>query len=85
MSTSTPSLLRLRQVLERTGLSRSCLYDKVQHDLFPQPCRISERASAWSSDEVDRWIAERLAERDTKLAEKHAAKPTPTRGRRAGQ
>lgn len=59
-------LLRLPQVKARTGLSRSEIYRRIAADTFPAPVKIGERASAWSSAEVERWIAERIAERDAK-------------------
>lgn len=61
-------LLRLPQVKLRTGLSRSELYRRIAAGTFPAPIKIGERASAWSSAEVERWIAERIAERDAKAA-----------------
>ena len=61
-------LLRLPQVKLRTGLSRSELYRRMAVGAFPAPIKIGERASAWSSEEVERWMAERIAERDAKTA-----------------
>lgn len=58
-------LLRLAQVQERTGLSRTQIYVKAQRGEFPQSVKIGERAAAWLEAEVDGWIAERVAERDT--------------------
>lgn len=61
-------LERLPQVKARTGLSRSELYRRIAAGDFPQPVKLGERASAWDSREVDRWIAERIAARDAKAA-----------------
>lgn len=57
-------LLRLPQVKARTGLSRSELYRRIAKGAFPAPVKIGVRASAWSSAEIDHWVAERIAERD---------------------
>lgn len=57
-------LLRLPQVKTRTGLSRSELYRRIAIGTFPAPIKIGERASAWSSIEIECWIAERVAQRD---------------------
>ncbi len=59
-------LLRLPQVRSHTGLSRSELYRRIAEGAFPAPVKIGARASAWSSFEVEHWIAERIAERDAK-------------------
>ena len=58
------ALLRISEVLARTGLSRSEVYRKVQLGLFPAPVKLGERASAWAAHEIDRWITERLAARE---------------------
>lgn len=47
------TLLRLPDVLKRTGLSRSAVYAL---DGFPKPIKISGRAVAWASSEIDAWI-----------------------------
>ncbi|HJU08364.1 AlpA family transcriptional regulator [Dyella sp.] len=60
------TLLRLPQVKAHTGLSRSELYRRMDRDEFPKPVKIGQRASAWSSVEIQTWIAERIAERDAK-------------------
>ncbi len=65
---ATGSLERLPTVKARTGLSRSEIYRRVQAGTFPAPIKLGERASAWDSREVARWIADRIAERDAKAA-----------------
>jgi prophage regulatory protein len=55
------SLLRLPAVIERTGYRRSTLYLLIQRGEFPPPVALGRRARAWPSDEIDRWIAERIA------------------------
>jgi prophage regulatory protein len=57
------SLLRIQEVIARTGLSRSLLYSQVQAGKFPAPVRVGERSSAWVDTEVARWIEERIAAR----------------------
>ncbi|WIG56451.1 MAG: hypothetical protein OJF61_002239 [Rhodanobacteraceae bacterium] len=63
-----PVLLRLPQVKASTGLSRSELYRRIAIGTFPAPIKIGERASAWSSIEIECWIAERIAQRDAMSA-----------------
>lgn len=59
----TVSLLRLPEVRSRTGLSRSEIYRRVAAGRFPKPTKLGN-VSAWSSDEVTRWVQARLDERD---------------------
>lgn len=58
------TLERLPQVKARTGLARSTIYRMIACGEFPKNLKLSERCSAWSSAEVDAWIANRIALRD---------------------
>lgn len=63
------SLERLPQVLARTGLSRAGLYRLIAAGHFPRPVRLTERSSAWPSAEVDEFIQDRMAARDSKAVQ----------------
>lgn len=55
--TDTPDrILRLKTVLERTGLSRSTLYRKVQTGTFPKQVRIATRCTGWREIAVNDWM-----------------------------
>jgi prophage regulatory protein len=54
--TSPDRILRLGSVLERTGLSRSTLYRKIQGGSFPAQVRISERCIGWRESDIERWL-----------------------------
>ena len=57
MSMTDPNrILRLSSVLERTGLSRSTLYRKIQAGSFPAQVRISDRCIGWRQSEVEQWL-----------------------------
>lgn len=49
-------ILRLRTVLDRTGLSRSTLYRKIQDGTFPRQVHISTRCAGWRESAVNEWI-----------------------------
>jgi prophage regulatory protein len=53
--------LRLPQVKQLTGLSRSSIYAKIQNGDFPSPINLGGRAVAWIDHEVEDWIRERVA------------------------
>lgn len=55
-------ILRLGTVLERTGLSRSTLYRKIDSGEFPRQVKISERCVGWYSSMINRWLDQRRAE-----------------------
>jgi prophage regulatory protein len=52
-------LIRLPEVVQRSGLPRSSVYCLIKRSQFPAPVKISVRSSAWRLDLVDRWIEER--------------------------
>ncbi len=57
MSTDTPDrILRLDAVLDRTGLSRSTLYRKMEHGAFPKQIKIAERCAGWRESAVNAWL-----------------------------
>jgi prophage regulatory protein len=52
-------------VRKTVGLSRSEIYRLMALGRFPLPVPLGERARAWDSDEVQAWIASRIAARPT--------------------
>ena len=68
MTDHNTRLLRLPQVIERTGLGRSSIYDKIRARTFPAAVPLTSTARAWRSDEIENWIAERIAARDAKTS-----------------
>jgi prophage regulatory protein len=61
-------ILRMRTVLERTGLSRSTLYRKMR-DTFPKQVRVSEHCCGWRESAINRWIADPSAYTEKTTAE----------------
>jgi len=57
----TQTLLRLPEVLNRTGYSRSIIYEYAKHGLFTKPVKIGLRSVAWPDDEVSTITAARIA------------------------
>lgn len=61
------SLLRLPDVLARTGLSRSTIYSLIPKGEFPPSVPLlGSRTVAWTSTSIDEWISERLNQTQTK-------------------
>ncbi|UJJ56836.1 MULTISPECIES: helix-turn-helix transcriptional regulator [Rhodanobacter] len=61
--TQHPRLLRLRDVLYRTGMSRSRVYAHMAEGQFPRLVKLG-RSSAWLESEIEAWIAAKIAQRD---------------------
>lgn len=58
-------LLRIGEVLARTGLKRTALYDLVRAGKFPKQTKLCEgsRSSFWIEAEVQDWIERVIASR----------------------
>lgn len=55
--------LRLTDVKERTGLSRSAIYLNISKGIFPQNINLGARAVGWLESEIDAWIQARIDQR----------------------
>ena len=62
-NSNSPKLLRIREVMQRTGLSKSTIYSLMKADEFPHPVRVGERIVRWLAADVDAsilaWAARR--------------------------
>lgn len=57
MTSGTPDrILRINAVLERTGLTRSTLYRKIQAGSFPKQVQIAARCTGWRESAVAEWM-----------------------------
>ena len=56
------NLLRLQQVMDRTGLGRSSIYAMASKGGFPKPIKIGLRSSAWLENEIKDWVRDRILE-----------------------
>ena len=60
-------ILRRKQVENRTGLSRSTIYLRLQEGTFPKPISLGPRAVGWLENEIDEWLVERIEKRNNGL------------------
>lgn len=56
-------LLRLKQVVEKTGLKRSQIYLYMKTGTFPRSVKIGPASVAWLESEIDEWISLKLSNR----------------------
>ena len=54
-------LIRLREVMTRTGRCRSSLYADIKSGKFPRNLAIGARAVAWTESSISEWIAARVS------------------------
>ncbi|AKS24226.1 MAG: transcriptional regulator [Leptospirillum sp. Group II 'C75'] len=50
-------IVRLKELVKISGLSRSTIYDQVKSGTFPQPVKLGARAIGWILSDVENWIA----------------------------
>lgn len=56
-------LLRLQEVKDRVGLSKSSIYERVKLGQFPKPVPLGG-VVGWVESEIESWIGEKVAVRD---------------------
>lgn len=56
MNKNCTTLIRLPEVIKRTGVSRATVYRLMNKRAFPLPVKISEKAIAFVESEVNDWI-----------------------------
>jgi len=53
-------ILRLPNVLDRTGLSRSTVYQWISEGRFPKPVSLGARAVGWVESDIEEWISRQI-------------------------
>lgn len=58
----THRLIRLSEVLRRTGYSKAWIYRLMSQEKFPASIKVGTRSIAFVESEIDEWINQRIAE-----------------------
>jgi len=53
-------ILRLPQVINRTGLSRSSIYLRMANNDFPLSISLGGRSVGWLEKDIDDWLDEKI-------------------------
>jgi len=56
------NVLRLPDVISKTGLSRSAIYARIAEGQFPKQFNLGGRAVGWLSSDISLWLRQRLAD-----------------------
>lgn len=54
-------VIRLKEVIHRTGLGRSTIYRWMGEGKFPKAIKLGGHSVAWVEQEIDRWLTERCS------------------------
>ena len=57
-------IIRLKEVIDSSGLARSTIYKYISEGTFPKPVSLGDRCVGWVESEVHDWILARIEERD---------------------
>ncbi|MFI8556891.1 helix-turn-helix transcriptional regulator [Pseudomonas putida] len=57
-------IIRLKDVIDSTGIARSTIYKLIGEGKFPKPVPLVGRTVGWVESEVQEWIRGRIAQRD---------------------
>lgn len=56
--------MRLKEVIDSTGLARSTIYKLIGSGEFPKPVPLTARSVGWVDSEIHEWIKGRVALRN---------------------
>lgn len=60
--TNPSRLIRLPEVLERVGMKRSAVYQRMRDGRFPRSRSLGAKCVVWVEAEIDEWICSIAAE-----------------------
>jgi prophage regulatory protein len=61
MSRLQQKLLRLPEVKQTTGLSKSTIYARIAEGTFPKQIPLGPRLVVWMESDIQNWIAEQVS------------------------
>ena len=56
-------LIKLKEVMDRTGMAKSTIYKYMDEGSFPKNVKLGVRSVAWVEAEIDKWIMEKILQR----------------------
>jgi len=62
MSTRKKRIIRIQEVMIRTGKSRSAIYRDIANDKFPAQIKTGDNTVGWLESAVDGWIEQCVKE-----------------------
>ncbi|GLO43962.1 helix-turn-helix transcriptional regulator [Pseudomonas putida] len=57
-------IIRMKEVVDLTGLARSTIYKYIAEGTFPKPVSLGDRCVGWVHSELHDWILAKIEERD---------------------
>lgn len=63
-ASSHPRLMRLPEVMDRVGLRRSAIYERMREGKFPSSRSLGPRCTVWLEEEIDDWVRRVVMRKD---------------------
>lgn len=60
VASTSKRLIRLPEVLNRTGLCKAWIYRLISRNEFPAQVKLGARAVAFLESDIDKWIEEKI-------------------------
>ena len=60
MTIQKTNILRLPEVIAKTGISRASIYVLISRGQFPKQISITSRCKGWLEHEVEAWLQDRI-------------------------
>ncbi|NDE89541.1 MAG: AlpA family transcriptional regulator [Alphaproteobacteria bacterium] len=67
--------IRLKEVIQITGLARSTIYAAIKDGSFPSQIKLTQRAIGWSEEQVFEWVGSRLPKKHENGSQRTITKP----------
>jgi prophage regulatory protein len=55
--------IRMPDLRQKVGLSKSQIYKLIQQEEFPEPVKLGRKVSVWVDSEVEEWMSSKLPRR----------------------
>lgn len=57
-------IMRLKEVVEKTGLAKSTIYNLISQGSFPKQIELGARSVGWIDNEIEDWLLAKIEQRD---------------------
>ena len=60
-------IMRLKEVIGKTGLARSTIYNLISQGKFPKQVELGARSVGWVDTEIEEWLLAKMEVRDKEV------------------
>jgi len=57
-------IMRLKEIIEKTGLAKSTVYNLISQGKFPKQIDLGARSVGWVDTEIEEWLEAKIAHRN---------------------